>query len=43
MEQGFYIPSKDGKRGDKRKNQEIQKLSIVKANYISGLKVLISF
>lgn len=43
MEQSLYIPSKGGKRNYKRKNQEIQKLSIIRANYISGFKVLISF
>lgn len=43
MEQSLYKPSKGGKRGDKRKNQETEKLSITKANYISGFKVLISF
>lgn len=41
MEQGFYIQSKGGKRSDKRKNQEI--LSISKANYINGFKILVSF
>ncbi len=43
MEQSLYIPSKGGKRNYKRKNQEIQKLTVIKANYISGFKVLISF
>lgn len=43
MERSIYILSKGGKRGDKRKNQETEKLSIIKADYISGFKVLVSF
>jgi len=42
MERGLHIPSKGGKRGDKRKNQEAG-LSIVKADYVNGFKVLILF
>lgn len=30
-------------QGYKRKNKEIQKLSIIKANYINSFKVLLSF
>lgn len=43
MEQGLYISPKGRKRGDKRKNQEIQKLSIIEAKYINSFKVLLSF
>lgn len=42
MELSLHIPSKGGKRGDKRKNQQTP-LSIIKADYVNGFKVLILF
>lgn len=42
MERSLHIPSEGGKRGNKRKNLEAG-LSIVKADYINGFKVLVSF
>jgi hypothetical protein len=43
MEQSFHIQSKSGKRGNKRKNPDTQKLNIIKADYISGFKILLTF
>jgi hypothetical protein len=42
MERSLHIPSKVGKGGDKRKNQQTP-LSIIKADYVNGFKVLILF
>lgn len=42
MERSIYIPSKGGKRDDQRKNHQ-NPLSIIKADYVNGFKVLILF
>ncbi len=43
MEQSFHISSESRIRNSKRKNSEAQKLSIIKAEYLCGYKILISF
>lgn len=42
MKRSVYIPLKELKRGDKRKNQETQ-LSIIKAYYVNDFRVLLLF
>jgi hypothetical protein len=43
MEQSFHISSKGRIRHSKRKNNEAETLSIIKAEYLCGYKILIYF